>query len=47
MIRLAAEVDPLTTLMRAKSLESPVVQADETPTKLLNPGHGQVSTAYL
>jgi transposase len=47
MIRLAKELTPLTDLMRSLALESPVVQADETPVKMLAPGQGKTSTTYL
>ena len=47
MIRLAQALAPLTAWMRRLALESPVVQADETPVKMLAPGQGQTSTTYL
>ncbi len=47
MIRLAGELTPLTDLMRNLALQSPVVQADETPIKMLVPGQGKTSTTYL
>ncbi len=47
MIRLAKALAPLTTWMRCLALQSPVVQADETPVKMLAPGQGQASTTYL
>lgn len=47
MIRLAGELTPLTDLMRELALRSPVVQADETPIKMLAPGQGRTSTTYL
>jgi transposase len=47
MIRLAKELAPLVELMRRLALESPVVQADETPVKMLVPGQGKTSTTYL
>jgi transposase len=47
MIRLATELTPLTDLMRSLALQSPVVQADETPIKMLTPGQGKTSTTYL
>ncbi len=47
MMRLAKELTPLTDLMRSLALESPVVQADETPVKMLAPGTGKTSTTYL
>jgi len=47
MIRLAKELTPLTDLMRSLALRSPVVQADETPVKMLVPGQGKTSTTYL
>jgi transposase len=47
MIRLAGKLNPLVELMRRLALESPVTQADETSVKLLVPGQGHASTAYL
>ncbi len=47
MIRLAKKLIPLTDLMRALALESPVAQGDETPVKMLVPGQGKTSTTYL
>lgn len=47
MIRLAKELSPLVGLMRRLALESPVVQADETPVKMLAPGQGKTTTTYL
>ena len=47
MIRLAGELTPLTDLMRSLALQSPVVQADETPIKMLAPGTGKTTTTYL
>lgn len=47
MIRLARALAPLTDWMRSLALQSPVVQADETPVKMLVPGQGQTSTTYL
>ncbi|HRX80309.1 MAG TPA: IS66 family transposase [Pirellulaceae bacterium] len=47
MMRLAGELTPLTDLMRSLALQSPVVQADETPIKMLAPGTGHTSTTYL
>jgi transposase len=47
MMRLAKKLTPLTDLMRILALESPVVQADETPVKMLVPGQGRTSTTYL
>ncbi|MCB9926111.1 MAG: IS66 family transposase [Planctomycetaceae bacterium] len=47
MIRLTRELTPLTDLMRSRALESPVVQADETPIKMLAPGTGKTQTTYL
>lgn len=47
MVRLAKALTPLTDLMRALALQSPVVQADETPVKMLTPGQGKTSTTYL
>lgn len=47
MMRLANELVPLTDLMRSLALESPVVQADETPVKMLAPGQGKTKTTYL
>jgi len=47
MIRLAGELTPLTDLMRSPALQSPVVQADETPIKMLAPGTGKTQTTYL
>jgi transposase len=47
MIRLAEKLSPLVELMRRLALQSPVAQADETSVKLLVPGQGHASTAYL
>ena len=47
MIRLANKLNPLVDLMRSLALQSPVVQADETPVKMLVPGLGRTSTTYL
>lgn len=47
MIRLAKKLTPLTDLMRMLALQSPVVQRDETPVKMLLPGQGKTSTTYL
>lgn len=47
MIRLASKLTPLVDLMRSLALQSPVVQADETPVKMLAPGQGKTSTTYL
>jgi len=47
MIRLGEELSPLTDLMRRLTLESAVVQADETPIKMLVPGRGKTATTYL
>ena len=47
MICLAQRLNPLVELMRRLALQSPVAQADETSVKLLVPGQGQASTAYL
>ena len=47
MIRLAAELRPLTDWMRCLVLQSPVVLADETPVQMLAPGHGQTKRTYL
>jgi transposase len=47
MMRLAKKLAPLTDLMRILALDSPVVQADETPVKMLAPGQGKTSTTYL
>ena len=47
MMRLANELIPLIELMRSLVLASPVVQADETPVKMLAPGQGKTSTTYL
>jgi len=47
MVRLAKALTPLTDLMRALALQSPVVQADETPVKMLVPGQGKTTTTYL
>jgi hypothetical protein len=47
MIRLAKALTPLTDWMRHLALLSPVVQADETPVKMLLPGQGKTSTTYL
>ena len=46
-MRLANEMVQLTDLMRSLALESPVVQADETPVKMLAPGQGKTKTTYL
>ncbi len=47
MIRLAEAASPLVMLMRKLALKSVVAQADETPVKMLVPGQGYASTAYL
>ena len=47
MIRLAKELTPLVEWMRSLALQSRVVQADETPVKMLVPGLGKTSTTYL
>ena len=47
MIRLANKLIPLVDLMRSLALRSLVVQADETPVKMLVPGLGKTSTTYL
>ena len=47
MIRLSKALSPLTDLMRTLALKSSVVQADETPVKMLAPGQGKTSTTYL
>lgn len=47
MLRLATELTPLTDWMRILALQSPVVQADETPVKMLAPGQGKTMTTYL
>jgi transposase len=47
MIDLAGELSPLVGLMRRRVLRSPLVQADETPVMLLEPGAGQAKTSYL
>ena len=47
MIRLATQLTPLTDWMRVLALQSPVVQADETPVKMLDPGRGKTKTTYL
>ena len=47
MIRLAKKLNPLVERMRSLALQSPVVQADETPVKMLVPGLGRTSTTYL
>ena len=47
MIELSHALLPLVTLMRQLVLECSVVQADETPVKMLSPGQGQTSTTYL
>jgi transposase len=47
MIRLSKALSPLTDLMRFLTLQSDVVQADETPVKMLAPGQGKTSTTYL
>lgn len=47
MIRVAFELKPLIDLMRRLALLSAVVQADETPVKMLVPGQGQTSQVYL
>ena len=47
MIRLSKALSPLTDLMRFLALQSDVVQADETPVKMLAPGQGKTSTTYL
>jgi len=47
MIRLSNKLIPLVDLMRSLALRSLVVQADETPVKMLVPGLGKTSTTYL
>lgn len=47
MIRLSKALSPLTDLMRFLALQSDVVQADETPVRMLAPGQGKTSTTYL
>jgi transposase len=47
MIETARRVRPLVDRMRALSLISPVVQADETVVKMLAPGQGQAEKVYL
>jgi transposase len=47
MIDLAGALSPLVGLMRRRVLASPLVQADETPVMLLQPGAGQAKTSYL
>jgi transposase len=47
MLRLSKALSPLTDLMRTLALRSSVVQADETPVKMLAPGQGKTSTTYL
>lgn len=47
MIRLAAQLTPLTDWMRHLALQSSVVLADETPVKMLAPGQGKTKTTYL
>ena len=47
MIRLSKALSPLTDLMRFLALQSDVVQADETPIRMLVPGQGKTSTTYL
>jgi len=47
MIDLAAALSPLTDLMRRRVLLSLLVQADETPVMLLQPGAGKAKTSYL
>ena len=47
MLRLSKALSPLTDLMRTLALKSSVVQADETPVKMLAPGQGRTSTTYL
>jgi len=47
MMRLAKKLTPLSDLMRMLALQSPVVQGDETPVKMLVPGQGKTSTTYL
>jgi hypothetical protein len=47
MLRLSKALAPLTDLMRTLALKSSVVQADETPVKMLAPGQGRTSTTYL
>jgi len=47
MIRLANKLIPLVDLMRSLALRSLIVQADETPVKMLVPGLGKTSTTYL
>ncbi len=47
MIRLSKALSALTDLMRTLALKSSVVQADETPIRMLAPGQGKTSTTYL
>jgi transposase len=47
MIRVADQLTPLTDLMRSLALQSLVVQADETPVKMLVPGRGKTKTTCL
>lgn len=47
MVRLSFRLLPLVDRMRQLALESSVAQADETSVKLLVPGQGQASSAYL
>lgn len=47
MIETAKRVQPLVDLMRSLCLSSSVVQADETPVKMLAPGQGKTDTTYL
>jgi len=47
MIELSQRVLPLVELIRQQVLASRVVCIDETPVKLLKPGRGEATTAYL
>ena len=47
ILQVVRELTPLTDLMRSLALQSPVVQADETPIKMLAPGTGHTSTTNL
>lgn len=47
MLELAATLSLLVGLMRWRVLQSALVQADETPVKMLQPGAGQAKTTYL
>lgn len=47
MQRLSKQLAPLTNLMRTLSLQSPVVHADETPIRMLDPGRGKTAATYL